>query len=561
MIKVRLKDFAKRLDKSISDISRDTGLNRNTISDLFNEKVDGIKFETIEKLQKAYDIKMEDILVLEKQKKKKKQEMKIYMQEGALVPFTVWKGVLAIDNMPYEYFGQSFGRMYLYIRDDYFHSYWDLNQMNSITEIIYNRYDTPTKLNKLFKIFYDHAENLKSMYFNCNPRTVLSMDNDELKKYWDQVLFAYEKFWAFGIFIDGFDAGKDFQKIKEISLKFKFNPDEIATLTTPKEISFNNERSLAILEITKKIAKRKFKFEVIDKFLENFVDFDDKILAYKKNFDYYKSNYAEIEHITSEEIVEEIKKYLQNENLLNSEYKRLINSFKNQTLKISRILRKHKLKENPFFFFSKLTYWREYRKQINLMGFHICDAVLSSIELKTGIPKKYLKYLSFEEVENVLKGLISIDMLRERREKGVMIIFEKNTYKILIDTEASSLKRELDDKSKLSDIRNQTIIPGQVASQGYAKGIAKIILDTKDFNKFNDGEVLVSGMTRPEFIPLMKKAIAIVTNEGGITCHAAIVSRELGKPCIIGTKNATEIIKDGDLIEVRANHGTVRILK
>jgi pyruvate,water dikinase len=68
-------------------------------------------------------------------------------------------------------------------------------------------------------------------------------------------------------------------------------------------------------------------------------------------------------------------------------------------------------------------------------------------------------------------------------------------------------------------------------------------------------------MTRPEFVPLMKKAIAIVTDEGGITCHAAIVSRELKKPCIIGTKVATQVLKDGDMVEVDANSGIVRILK
>ena len=102
---------------------------------------------------------------------------------------------------------------------------------------------------------------------------------------------------------------------------------------------------------------------------------------------------------------------------------------------------------------------------------------------------------------------------------------------------------------------------GQTASQGYAKGVARIILTQDDFGRFGEGEILVTSMTRPEFVPLMKKAAAIVTNEGGITCHAAIVSRELGKPCVIGTKNATKIIKDGDLVEVRANHATVRILR
>jgi hypothetical protein len=68
-------------------------------------------------------------------------------------------------------------------------------------------------------------------------------------------------------------------------------------------------------------------------------------------------------------------------------------------------------------------------------------------------------------------------------------------------------------------------------------------------------------MTRPEFVPLMKKAGAIITNEGGITCHAAIIARELKKPCIIGTKIATQVLKDGDFVEVDADAGVVRILE
>ena len=68
-------------------------------------------------------------------------------------------------------------------------------------------------------------------------------------------------------------------------------------------------------------------------------------------------------------------------------------------------------------------------------------------------------------------------------------------------------------------------------------------------------------MTRPEFVQAMKKAVAVVTDEGGITCHAAIVSRELNIPCIIGTKIATQVLNNGDLVEVNANHGIVKILK
>jgi pyruvate,water dikinase len=83
----------------------------------------------------------------------------------------------------------------------------------------------------------------------------------------------------------------------------------------------------------------------------------------------------------------------------------------------------------------------------------------------------------------------------------------------------------------------------------------------KQIYSIQKGEILVSPMTMPDFLPAMKKAAAFVTDEGGMACHAAIVAREIKKPCVVGTKNATKILKDGDLVEVDANNGVVRILK
>ena len=79
--------------------------------------------------------------------------------------------------------------------------------------------------------------------------------------------------------------------------------------------------------------------------------------------------------------------------------------------------------------------------------------------------------------------------------------------------------------------------------------------------KMQKGEILVASMTRPEYVPAMKKAVAIVTDEGGLMSHAAIVSRELGIPCIVGTKIATSTLKTGDIVEVDADKGIVRKIK
>ncbi len=104
-------------------------------------------------------------------------------------------------------------------------------------------------------------------------------------------------------------------------------------------------------------------------------------------------------------------------------------------------------------------------------------------------------------------------------------------------------------------------IKGIIACKGYAKGVVKIVNDLPDLKKFEQGDILVAPYTNPNMVPAMEKAAAIITNIGGLTSHAAIVSRELNKPCIIDTKNATQILSDGDVVEVDANVGIVRILK
>ena len=102
---------------------------------------------------------------------------------------------------------------------------------------------------------------------------------------------------------------------------------------------------------------------------------------------------------------------------------------------------------------------------------------------------------------------------------------------------------------------------GMIANTGKVRGIARVVLNSKDFHKFDAGDILVTTMTSVDFVPIMEKAAAFVTNEGGITSHASIVAREMNKPCIIGTKIATQVLKDGDDVEVDAERGVVRILR
>ena len=106
-----------------------------------------------------------------------------------------------------------------------------------------------------------------------------------------------------------------------------------------------------------------------------------------------------------------------------------------------------------------------------------------------------------------------------------------------------------------------TMIKGNSAFPGIVQGKVRIILSKIDKDLVEEGEIIVAPMTTVDFLPAMIKAIAFITDEGGITSHAAIVAREMRKPCVIGTKIATKALKTGDMVEVDADKGIVRIIK
>jgi pyruvate, water dikinase len=107
------------------------------------------------------------------------------------------------------------------------------------------------------------------------------------------------------------------------------------------------------------------------------------------------------------------------------------------------------------------------------------------------------------------------------------------------------------------EITATAILVGSAASPGFASGKVKIVPDPSYINKVMPGDILVAEMTTPDFVPAMKRAAAIVTDRGGRTAHAAIVSRELGIPCVVGTGNAMATLKDGQIITVDGSHGKV----
>lgn len=195
---------------------------------------------------------------------------------------------------------------------------------------------------------------------------------------------------------------------------------------------------------------------------------------------------------------------------------------------------------------------RQENEDIYKIGTEFEKEIISKLEIQKSLSKDVLKYLTYLEIEKYFQtGNIPENI--NRRKKFVLLKYDIGSLEIFYDKKylkEFNLIEEIDD--------NITEIKGQIAFKGKIRGRVKILRKMEDLKDFKEGEIIVASMTDPRYLPAMKKAGAIITDEGGITCHAAIIAREMKKPCVIGTKVATKLLKDGDKVEVDANNGIIK---
>lgn len=169
-------------------------------------------------------------------------------------------------------------------------------------------------------------------------------------------------------------------------------------------------------------------------------------------------------------------------------------------------------------------------------------------------------YLTLEEIEDVIEsGSLDNKIISDRKSNPCIITSRQENLIMYVRIGISNKYKEIIDKVEQGKASEE--IKGLVAQKGKARGKVKIVQSYHDIKNVKEGNILVANTTHPNYASGMKKAIAFVTNEGGIVSHAAILAREMEKPCIVGTRNATKALNDGDRVEVDANKGVVKIIK
>ncbi|MBI3032206.1 hypothetical protein HYY69_01920 [Candidatus Woesearchaeota archaeon] len=188
----------------------------------------------------------------------------------------------------------------------------------------------------------------------------------------------------------------------------------------------------------------------------------------------------------------------------------------------------------------------EYRREAFYLGQKLVTQLAKRLHL---VNDKDLGYLLPEETMLSKK---QIDAIIEKRKEAFIVEMHGET---ITTQQGKEILNNFIEKQLTEQIHE---IKGIVGSKGKTIGKVQVITKREDLQRFEEGNILVAVTTNPEYIVAMQKASAFITDEGGITCHAAIVAREMNKPCIVGTKIATKVFKNNDMIEVDGEKGIIR---
>lgn len=471
-----------------------------------------------------------------------------YTQGFSAVPIflnhAAWSGIIMKEKLGFGYTEYIF---------HYKNNYGELSYLHDDIDNIWQQVK-----NKLLKD-PRYLEKIKKEYlaiFNQASEIFIEIDKQILEKVSDNILITYLQncgqaltssvgiahiIDAIGLKIE--DEFKDNLKQvinNQVKNEIEFN-HYYSTLTTPSSLSFIAEEENNLRDIAK-LSDEQRKI---------------KLARHVNRYFWVQNSYAGAKQLTIIDFtrqLQKINKYKETKTInISVKKKNIINKFQ-----LSQKLQ-DKIEVIDF-----TSLWQDQRKAMILKSIGYMGKVLNQLALRSGVKVEYLYYLGIKDVEK-LKSISDIKVLvteLKLRKQGSWFLFEAETKteSVLTGEEYLSLNKKKEAvAARIFEEDNG--IHGSIANMGTAIGRVVVCKSINSINKVKTGDILVTSMTRPEFMPALKKVAGIITDEGGITCHAAIISRELNIPAIIGTKIGTKVLKNGMIVAVKANHGYVKILK
>jgi len=406
------------------------------------------------------------------------------------------------------------------------------------------------KKNKILKEWEYRIKTLHKTGREIFQTNLKGLTNEELVNLFQKFDKIFSHYWSYAMLAEPVNFGaEELLRRKLLKIPKQFRDEVLVILAAPTKPSFYAEEELALLNIEKKFKQPKGPL------------FEKEIKKHWQKYDWMLDNYLRPKPLKKEYFVDLIKKHKkQRLNPVKKQQEILyhLQFAKQQKLKA---IKKHKLDKETILYadlVDEFMLFQDERKKNTLKGNRYLDEILKEVGRRRKVRWLVLRYLLPNELVEFINGKNFSKEISKRKKIAVVEYLVGNRYGFLSQEKARQYHKELFRVEVNSKV---TEFSGTVASRGYARGKVNILYTARQVNKMRQGDILVTTMTTPDFIVALKKAAALVTDIGGLTCHAAIVSRELKIPCIIGTKIATKVLKDGDKVVVDANNGIIKKLK
>jgi len=387
----------------------------------------------------------------------------------------------------------------------------------------------------LYTEWQEDANLLKTYQASLNDKILSGYSEKELLEGWDKLIVLYKKFLTIGMIPEFANYGSLpmlERKLREVIKDENTFADAMEVLTAPEKPSFYQNEEIALSK-------------------------SDDLEAHYLDYFWLKNSYGGAERLPKD-YFEKRKSEIPND------FEALVKlKLKETGQRKAELKERLKLSDevmNIAQAISGAIEWQDERKGYIFEVIYYEELFLKEISKRYGYDLESLHYARVSEISDILKGVELKDELLRREKQGAGLYCSVPTT-LLAQEDFDKFWSEYVNAKAEGEVKE---LKGSVACKGtggIVRGIIRIVLDPRKISEMKPGEILVAAMTSPEYVFAMKSASAVITDHGGLTSHAAIVSRELNVLCVIGTKYATQVLTDGDEVEIDPDSGIVRIIK
>lgn len=471
------------------------------------------------------------------------QKYNFIHERGDYPPLVVEEICSAWSSTVKKTMGDAESPVFLIYKNGWARIYGYQRRYQKIVNYIFNKISKDKKyVGRIKKIFNEKAKEFLSFVRKIEKNNWSKLSNQELIEIKEKYIKLYHEIVPYGEPLPYFLKEKLQAVLDEYLVKEKNIPGKnYETLTTSLYQSFLNRETEELWNIAKKYRNNK-------------TELSKAVKKHEKKYAWILFDYASL--VCNERyFLNKAKDLLKNPPKI-LDYKKLKKDKQ-------KIIKKYKIAPIYKYYLNVLEdlfYLMDRKKEVLTQAHFAITLLYQEAANRLSLSLNDVRWFFWKEVKEALLSKRKLSFKKaQQRKKSLVTKYINGRAIFLNDKEMKKLILDIEKDQQLNS--KKKTLKGIPASSGKVRGKICYLRSAQENSKIKKGQILLVSNTTPDFMPAVHKATAIITNEGGLTCHAAIISRELKIPCVVGTKIATQILKDGDLVEVDASKGIIKIIK